>query len=114
MQVILNLLENSIKYGGRDQEVQITVTAGIFDERLRTEVVVIEVKDNGAGIDPVHIPRLTERFYRIDDHRSRALGGTGLGLAIVKHIVSRHRGRLTIESEENEGSTFRVSLPMGE
>lgn len=114
LQVILNLLENAIKYGGRDQEVQITVTAGIFDERLRTEVVVIEVKDNGPGIDPVHIPRLTERFYRIDDHRSRALGGTGLGLAIVKHIVSRHRGRLTIESEENEGSTFRVSLPMGE
>ena len=63
------------------------------------------------GIDPLHIPRLTERFYRVDTHRSRAMGGTGLGLAIVKHIINRHRGRLRIESRQGEGSVFTVILP---
>ncbi len=69
------------------------------------------VADDGDGIDPLHIPRLTERFYRVDDHRSRELGGTGLGLAIVKHIVNRHRGRLRIESAPGQGSRFSVVLP---
>jgi two-component system phosphate regulon sensor histidine kinase PhoR len=69
------------------------------------------VRDEGPGIDPVHVPRLTERFYRVDSHRSREMGGTGLGLAIVKHIVNRHRGRLRIESAPGQGSTFRVVLP---
>jgi two-component system phosphate regulon sensor histidine kinase PhoR len=69
------------------------------------------VRDHGPGIDPLHIPRLTERFYRVDTHRSREMGGTGLGLAIVKHIVNRHRGRLRIASEPGQGSTFSVILP---
>ena len=71
-------------------------------------VVII---DYGAGIDPVHLPRLTERFYRVDGHRSRELGGTGLGLAIVKHIINRHRGKLNIESALGEGTTVTVMLP---
>jgi two-component system phosphate regulon sensor histidine kinase PhoR len=69
------------------------------------------VADDGEGIAPEHLPRLTERFYRVDAARSRERGGTGLGLAIVKHIVSRHRGRLSIDSTPGEGSRFTVSLP---
>ncbi len=75
--------------------------------------VTVEVIDDGQGIDESHLPRLTERFYRIDTHRSRQVGGTGLGLAIVKHVVSRHRGRLRITSERGRGSTFAVLLPYG-
>ena len=75
-------------------------------------MVSIAVADCGEGIDRTHLPRLTERFYRVDPARSRALGGTGLGLAIVKHIVNRHRGRLTIESNVGKGSTFTVHLPV--
>ena len=71
----------------------------------------IAVSDDGEGIDRLHIPRLTERFYRVDNHRSREVGGTGLGLAIVKHIVNRHCGRLRIESEKGKGSRFVVVLP---
>jgi two-component system phosphate regulon sensor histidine kinase PhoR len=73
--------------------------------------VLIAVSDTGEGIDPIHLPRLTERFYRVDAHRSRAQGGTGLGLAIVKHIVQRHRGRLHIDSRPGAGSRFTVILP---
>jgi two-component system, OmpR family, phosphate regulon sensor histidine kinase PhoR len=69
------------------------------------------VQDKGDGIDAIHLPRLTERFYRVDSHRSREQGGTGLGLAIVKHIVNRHRGRLRIESQPGQGSRFTVILP---
>jgi two-component system phosphate regulon sensor histidine kinase PhoR len=72
----------------------------------------VAVRDYGEGIPREHIPRLTERFYRVDTARSRSLGGTGLGLAIVKHITNRHRGALTIESREGEGSTFTVWLPI--
>ncbi|MEP5152479.1 ATP-binding protein [Planktotalea sp.] len=71
----------------------------------------IRIRDTGAGFDPVHIPRLTERFYRIDSHRSREMGGTGLGLAITKHIINRHRGRLHISSNIGQGSEFTVILP---
>ena len=67
--------------------------------------------DDGEGIDEIHLPRLTERFYRVDNHRSREKGGTGLGLAIVKHIVARHRGRLKIESTAGQGSRFTFILP---
>jgi two-component system phosphate regulon sensor histidine kinase PhoR len=74
--------------------------------------VYMAVKDKGEGIAREHLPRLTERFYRVDVRRSRAIGGTGLGLAIVKHIVNRHRGRLAIESKLGEGSTFTVYLPL--
>ena len=73
--------------------------------------VTVEVADDGPGIPREHLPRLTERFYRVDKGRSRAVGGTGLGLAIVKHIINRHRGRLTIESREGNGSIFTVWLP---
>jgi two-component system phosphate regulon sensor histidine kinase PhoR len=73
---------------------------------------VFSVRDHGPGIPAEHIPRLTERFYRVDAGKSRAKGGTGLGLAIVKHILLRHRGRLAIESSLGEGSLFRVTLPV--
>jgi two-component system phosphate regulon sensor histidine kinase PhoR len=73
--------------------------------------VSIAVSDEGDGIPPAHLPRLTERFYRVDNARSRALGGTGLGLAIVKHVVNRHRGRLDIQSTQGKGSVFTVTLP---
>ena len=69
------------------------------------------VSDEGDGIPAAHLPRLTERFYRVDNARSRQLGGTGLGLAIVKHVVNRHRGRLDIQSTPGKGSTFTVTLP---
>ncbi|MEM6728568.1 MAG: ATP-binding protein [Pseudomonadota bacterium] len=109
MQVLRNLLENAIKYGGSD----VTVTLKLIerDAALRGPAAVIDVRDNGDGIDAHHVPRLTERFYRVDTHRSRAQGGTGLGLAIVKHIVGRHRGRLSIASVPGEGSTFSMILP---
>src|SRR3546814_19779530 len=70
------------------------------------------IRDHGEGIPREHLPRLTERFYRVDSARSRDLGGTGLGLAIVKHIINRHRGRLVIDSEPGQGSTFAVRLPL--
>ena len=73
--------------------------------------IAISVADDGQGIARAHIPRLTERFYRADKHRSRAVGGTGLGLAIVKHIVNRHRGQLAIDSKEGVGTTVTVWLP---
>jgi two-component system, OmpR family, phosphate regulon sensor histidine kinase PhoR len=80
--------------------------------RPANRTLSVAVADRGEGIPRVHLPRLTERFYRVDAARSRALGGTGLGLAIVKHIMNRHRGRLTIESEVGKGSTFTVYLPV--
>jgi two-component system phosphate regulon sensor histidine kinase PhoR len=78
---------------------------------VRGESVHLVIADDGPGINEVHLPRLTERFYRIDSHRSREMGGTGLGLAIVKHIINRHRGRLEIESSLGEGTSIRVVLP---
>lgn len=110
-QVFGNLIENAIKYGGRPPAVQVHLTPLERDPSLRGPAISIDVIDNGPGIDPVHIPRLTERFYRVDGHRSREMGGTGLGLAIVKHIVNRHRGRLRIESTLGQGSRFTVILP---
>ena len=77
-----------------------------------TGEAVITVRDFGPGIAPEHLPRLTERFYRVDVETSRAEGGTGLGLAIVKHIVARHRGRLAITSEIDKGATFTVGIPL--
>ncbi|MFZ5914100.1 MAG: ATP-binding protein, partial [Pseudomonadota bacterium] len=73
--------------------------------------ICVSVHNEGDPIAPEHLPRLTERFYRVDQARSREIGGTGLGLAIVKHIVSRHRGRLSVESEAGSGNTFSVFLP---
>jgi len=113
-QVFTNLTENAIKYGGSGGRVTIRMSTSPREAALRAPGVRVQIIDYGPGIDPVHLPRLTERFYRADDHRSRALGGTGLGLAIVKHIISRHRGRLRVESELGEGATFTVILPVQE
>ena len=110
-QVFGNLVENAIKYGKREGEVRVTISAPAEHVRLRGAGVAVAVADEGQGIAPHHIPRLTERFYRVDDHRGREVGGTGLGLAIVKHIVNRHRGRLVIESVLGRGTTITVLLP---
>lgn len=106
MQVFQNLIDNAIKYGRADSAV--TVRLG---PAATGEGVEVGVRDQGEGIPREHLPRLTERFYRVDSARSRDLGGTGLGLAIVKHIVNRHRGRLVIESELGTGSEFIVRMP---
>ncbi|MEX0279892.1 MAG: ATP-binding protein [Arenibacterium sp.] len=111
-QVFTNLAENAIKYGGSGGVLQLVLTVSERDPALRASAARVRVIDQGPGIDPLHLPRLTERFYRADSHRSRMLGGTGLGLAIVKHIVNRHRGRLRVESELGEGATFTVILPV--
>jgi two-component system phosphate regulon sensor histidine kinase PhoR len=111
MQVITNLMENALKYGGQGTRVEISLSQVQSHAGLRGNGWIVSVKDNGPGIDSIHIARLTERFYRIDSHRSREMGGTGLGLAIVKHIINRHRGRLKIESTLGKGSVFSVVLP---
>ena len=110
-QVFTNLTENALKYGGPGRAVTVRLETGEGRGSMRGPVVRAMVVDRGEGIDPLHLPRLTERFYRVDSHRSREMGGTGLGLAIVKHIVNRHRGRLRISSEKGKGSTFTVVLP---
>ncbi|WP_120635457.1 ATP-binding protein [Ruegeria sp. EL01] len=110
-QVFTNLIENAIKYGGSGESVEVLVSASERDTAMRGPAVRVQIIDKGPGIDAVHLPRLTERFYRADSHRSRQLGGTGLGLAIVKHIVNRHRGRLRVESDLGKGSVFTVILP---
>jgi two-component system phosphate regulon sensor histidine kinase PhoR len=106
VQVLQNLIDNAIKYGASGGRV--TIEAGI---PAAPGQVAVAVRDHGEGIARTHLPRLTERFYRIDDARSRERGGTGLGLAIVKHVVNRHNGRLMIDSEPGRGSVFTVSLP---
>lgn len=112
VQVFTNLVENGIKYGAINGQVTVTLKAPNIHARLRGEVVQVIIADNGEGIVAHHITRLTERFYRVDNHRSREVGGTGLGLAIVKHIINRHRGRLLIESEVGEGTQVSVFLPI--
>jgi two-component system phosphate regulon sensor histidine kinase PhoR len=112
IQVVTNLIQNAVKYAASGKSVTLDLSTLARDPVLGAPAARIAVIDRGEGFDPIHIPRLTERFYRIDDHRSRAEGGTGLGLAIVKHIVGRHRGRLQIESAPGEGSRFTVILPM--
>ncbi|MFN3722803.1 MAG: ATP-binding protein [Paracoccaceae bacterium] len=109
VQVFQNLMENAVKYGGTGGEVVVRL---LPDNLPKSAALRVEVVDHGEGIDPQHLPRLTERFYRVDSHRSREKGGTGLGLAIVKHIVQRHRGRLQIFSTRGQGSTFAVILPI--
>jgi two-component system phosphate regulon sensor histidine kinase PhoR len=107
IRVVENLIENAIKYGakpGGSAHVTIDLALGDHD-------VELSVQDEGPGIEPEHLPRLTERFYRADAKSSRAKGGTGLGLAIVKHIVVRHSGRLVIESEPGLGTKFAVRIP---
>jgi len=113
-QMLQNLVENAIRYGQHSAEVRIIITAEEqhpVSDQQNTAFASIAVEDEGDGIDSSHIPRLTERFYRIDKGRSRDNGGTGLGLAIVKHIVNRHRGHLVITSKIGTGSRFCVLLP---
>jgi two-component system, OmpR family, phosphate regulon sensor histidine kinase PhoR len=104
LQVIHNLIENALRYGSSGKKVEV---AG----RVESGSAIVSVTDYGPGIAAHHVPRLTERFYRVNVQDSRSRGGTGLGLAIVKHIVSRHRGRLTITSESGKGSCFMIALP---
>ena len=104
-----NLLSNAVRYTPAGGRITLNVAARANGE------VVVEVKDSGVGIAAEHIPRLTERFYRVDRSRSRETGGTGLGLAIVKHVAQRHRAKLEIESTvggEQHGSTFRLRFPV--
>ena len=108
-QVVQNLVENAIKYGKSGGVVTLTLSQAALP---KSAAVRLDVSDKGSGIAPEHLPRLTERFYRVDDHRSRAVGGTGLGLAIVKHIMHRHRGRMLVTSDLGKGSTFSVLLPV--
>ena len=104
-----NLVENAIKYGAPGKRVDIKL-APVKGEEGEPEVQ-ISVRDYGPGIAPEHVPRLTERFYRVDVRESRDQGGTGLGLALVKHILNRHRGKLSIESTPGAGAIFTVNLP---
>lgn len=110
-QVFVNLITNAAKYGGDGGLIEVGYEIIERDPILAGPAVAVHVRDHGQGIDSIHLHRLTERFYRADSHRSRALGGTGLGLAIVKHILNRHRGRLKITSELGRGSCFSVILP---
>ena len=103
-EVFQNLIENALKYSPPDSKVAVDITP----EEDRPSKVSVMVKDQGDGIAKEHLPRLTERFYRVDKGRSREIGGTGLGLAIVKHILNRHRARLTIDSELGVGTQVRV------
>ena len=102
-QAFVNLIDNAIKYSDENGAIKIGVSE-------TEESVFVRVKDCGYGIESEHLPRLFERFYRVDTARSRKLGGTGLGLAIVKHIVSCHGGEISVESQIGEGSTFSVKL----
>jgi two-component system, OmpR family, phosphate regulon sensor histidine kinase PhoR len=105
-QVLVNLITNSVKYGKENGKT--TVSLNLFDEQ-----VIVEVKDNGIGIDEKHLPRLFERFYRVDKGRSREQGGTGLGLAIVKHIIEGHGETIDVISKVNEGTTISFTLKRG-
>jgi len=125
-QAVQNLVGNALTYGGAGSAVRVRLRHASFAPvhptpgravrwpRLgaKDAAVALAVEDRGPGIPRQHLPRLTERFYRVDSTRSRALGGTGLGLAIVKHILARHRAGLIIESAEGQGSTFTILLPL--
>jgi two-component system phosphate regulon sensor histidine kinase PhoR len=101
---VSNLILNAIKYSPPDTPVTVTWS-------LQSGHPVLSVRDRGVGIDEVHIPRLTERFYRVDKSRSSQTGGTGLGLAIVKHVAASHGATLDIQSQPGKGSTFALHFP---
>jgi len=105
-----NLVENALKYGEAGKRVDITLARA--QTHADTPEARMTVHDHGPGIAPEHLPRLTERFYRVDVADSRAQGGTGLGLALVKHVLNRHGGRLTIESTLGAGAAFTMHLPL--
>ena len=104
-QLVHNIISNAMKYGHAGTPV--TVEMAREGRRVR-----LSVSDQGDGIAPDHLPRLTERFYRVDEARSRSVGGTGLGLAIVKHIGERHQGQLDIDSEVGKGTRVSVTFPL--
>jgi len=103
-QVLINLVDNAINYG-RTEGGRITISFYDFHENI-----LVEVSDNGIGIPEESLPRIFERFYRVDKSRSREKGGTGLGLAIVKHIIEAHRQSITVRSKPNKGTTFSFTL----
>ena len=105
-EVFVNMVENAIKYGYENTDIEISMFE-VSSNRMQ-----IDVTNHGEGIEQRHLPRLTERFYRVDKARSRQIGGTGLGLAIVKHIVNRHRGSLSVTSTLNDTTTFSVIVPL--
>jgi two-component system phosphate regulon sensor histidine kinase PhoR len=109
IRVFENLIENALKYAASGKRVDVTLSV---DAGRPAREAHVRVRDYGPGIAPEHLPRLTERFYRVDVADSRAQGGTGLGLALVKHILNRHRGRLSIESTPGQGASFTVHLPL--
>jgi two-component system phosphate regulon sensor histidine kinase PhoR len=104
-----NLIENALKYGAAGKRVEVT---GREEATATGKEAVVSVRDYGPGIAPEHLPRLTERFYRVDIADSRSQGGTGLGLALAKHVFNRHRGRMIIESVPGQGATFTARLPL--
>ena len=105
-QAVGNLIDNSIKYGGDNKRVVISGAA-------TGAAIEIRVADEGPGIEKKHMSRIFERFYRVDQARSRAMGGTGLGLAIVKHIALAHQGTASVESTSARGTTFLIRIPRG-
>jgi two-component system, OmpR family, phosphate regulon sensor histidine kinase PhoR len=109
LRVFENLIENALKYGASGGKVVVSLISAVSGEGVPEFRAI--VRDFGPGIAPEHLPRLTERFYRVDVGDSRAQGGTGLGLSLVKHIVNRHRGRLLIESVLKKGATFTACFP---
>jgi len=113
VRVLENLVENALKYGATGKRVDVAAAPGPVSPDGQAEAQV-RVRDYGPGIAPEHLPRLTERFYRVNVRESRDQGGTGLGLALVKHILARHRGRLTIESAAGAGATFIMHVPIAE
>jgi two-component system phosphate regulon sensor histidine kinase PhoR len=105
-QALVNLIDNAVKYSPPASVVSVVA-------RSEDDCLAIEVKDQGIGIPARDLPRVFERFYRVDKARSRELGGTGLGLAIVRHVAMAHGGSVSVESWEGEGSTFRMRIPLG-
>jgi two-component system phosphate regulon sensor histidine kinase PhoR len=108
---VANLLSNAVRYSRPGTHVR--VRASVVELESGAPGLRVDVRDEGPGIAPEHLPRLFERFYRVDKARSRGVGGTGLGLAIVKHIASAHGGTVEVESELGRGSTFSILLPLG-
>ena len=107
-QVLANLMVNSIKYGSEKGTTEVSI------ENLIKNKVIVRITDNGEGIEKIHIPRLFERFYRVDKSGSRKEGGSGLGLSIVKHIIEAHREKIYVESEFGVGSEFSFTLEKAE
>jgi two-component system phosphate regulon sensor histidine kinase PhoR len=108
-QALINLVDNAIKYSNPESTIWIAVSVEAAADGK--SAVLITIRDEGCGIAAEHLPRLFERFYRVDEARSRKLGGTGLGLSIVKHIVQAHGGTVSVESVPGVGSTFTIRLP---